>query len=105
MEMDADNVTQPELTDANVTQPEAAEPAATPEKKNKKKGVTICLLDGCKGRVVAMIGTCKWCQQNFCQEHRLPEAHACPGIESCKQASFDINASKNGAYACNQTKM
>merc|ERR1711966_70737 len=93
----------------NVTMAEPAEPAAEPEKKkkkkNKKKGVTICLLDGCKGRVVAMIGTCKWCQQNLCQEHRLPEGHACPGIDSCKKASFDVNAHKNGLIKCNQQKM
>ena len=95
--------------EANSTQAEAAAQVTTPEKKkkkkSKKKGVTICLLDGCKGRVVAMIGTCKWCSQNFCQEHRLPECHACPQIESCKQASFEINASKNGAFKCNQNKM
>ena len=95
--------------EANATQAEPAEPAAvTPEKKkkkSKKKGVTICLLDGCKGRVVAMIGNCKWCEQNFCQEHRLPEGHACSGIDDCKKHSFDINANKNGAYACNQSKM
>merc|ERR1711865_886237 len=93
----------------NVTMAEPAEPAAEPEKKkkkkSKKKGVTICLLEGCKGRVVAMIGTCKWCDQNFCQEHRLPEGHACPAIDKCKQHSFDVNASKNGVASCNQAKM
>merc|ERR1712146_649816 len=75
------------------------------KKKSKKKGVTVCLLEGCSGRVVAMIGTCKWCNNNFCQEHRLPECHAGPGIESWKKAAFDINAAKNGAVKCNSSKM
>merc|ERR1712086_863698 len=88
----------------NVTMAEPAEPAAEPEKKKKKKGVTICLLEGCKGRVVAMIGTCKWCENNFCQEHRLPEGHACPAMDTCKKASFDVNAAKAG-FACNAAKM
>merc|ERR1712028_97794 len=97
-------------SEANKTQAEPAEPAepAAPvaeKKKSKKKGVTICLLDGCKGRVVAMIGTCKYCENNFCQEHRLPEGHACPGLDSCKKQSFDDNAMKNGAFKCNQNKM
>merc|ERR1712137_888853 len=79
-----------EATQTEPAEPEEPEePAVTPEKKkkkkSKKKGVTICLLEGCKGRVVAMIGTCKYCSNNFCQEHRLPEAHACPGLQSCKQ--------------------
>jgi ubiquitin C len=91
-----------------------AEEAAAPEekptppkkKKNKKvKGKHICLLPGCSGRVVAMIGECKWCEKNFCQEHRLPEGHACPGLDTCAKAAFDINASKNGAIKCNSTKM
>merc|ERR1712146_759894 len=83
----------------------ANELAPPPSVEKKKKDVTVCLLEGCSGRVVAMIGTCKWCNNNFCQEHRLPECHACPGIESCKKAAFDINAAKNGAVKCNSSKM
>merc|ERR1712028_266031 len=80
----------------NVTMAEPAEPAAEPEKKKKKKSK--------KKGVVAMIGTCKWCENNFCQEHRLPEGHACPAMDTCKKASFDVNAAKAG-FACNAAKM
>eukprot|EP00658_Telonema_sp_P-2_P083170 TRINITY_DN893_c0_g1_i11.p1 TRINITY_DN893_c0_g1~~TRINITY_DN893_c0_g1_i11.p1 ORF type:complete len:256 (+),score=86.46 TRINITY_DN893_c0_g1_i11:148-915(+) len=98
-----------EASPAEPAPAEAAPTEAPVEKKKKKskkkKGVHICLLDGCSGRVVAMIGSCKWCSNNFCQEHRLPEGHACPGIDTCKKASFEINANKNGAIKCNSTKM
>ena len=52
-----------------------------------------------------MIGTCKWCKHNFCQQHRLPEEHACPGLAACRKASYDVNAEKNGVPACNASQL
>merc|ERR1712070_327874 len=82
---------------------EAASSAPTPEKKKKKKNT--CALDGCDGRVVTLVGDCKWCSMSFCQAHRIPEAHACPGMAACRASSFDINASKLGAMKCVAAKV
>jgi predicted nucleic acid binding AN1-type Zn finger protein len=64
------------------------------ESKKKKKKIikkTRCFVEGCKGRVVAMIGDCKWCNNCYCQTHRIPEAHDCKGMQACKKRSFDLN--------------
>merc|ERR1711966_202906 len=64
-------------------EPSSQEPAAAPaepgekKKKKKKKKSNGCAIDGCMGRVVLLIGDCKWCNKSFCQAHRIPEAHAC----------------------------
>ena len=38
-----------------------------------------------------MIGDCKWCNNCYCQTHRIPEAHDCKGMQACKKRSFDLN--------------
>merc|ERR1712167_398927 len=83
------------------------EVAATPEKKKKKskKKKGGCALEGCDGRVVMLVGDCKWCQKSFCQAHRLPEGHACPNMKDCKQSAFAINESKVGGMKCVAGKM
>jgi len=86
---------------------EAAPPVASPEKekKKKKKKKNTCALPGCDGRVVLLVGDCKWCSMSFCQAHRIPEAHACPGLAACKTQSFDNNAAKLGAMKCVAAKV
>merc|ERR1712167_3951 len=70
------------------------------KKKKKKKKKGGCAIDGCTGRVVALIGDCKYCKKSYCQEHRLPESHACPELKSCRERAFDLNAGKVGAMKC-----
>tara|TARA_B100001094_G_C17855399_1_gene634753 strand:+ start:69 stop:389 length:321 start_codon:yes stop_codon:yes gene_type:complete len=64
-------------------------------KKNKKNKKPKCNVEGCKGRIVALVGHCKWCNLDFCQEHRIPEAHMCIKIDDCKKDSFDKNQQLN----------
>jgi len=78
---------------------------SAPKKKKKKKKKGGCAIDGCDGRVVLLIGDCKWCKMSFCQAHRIPEAHACPGLKDCKAESFAINAAKVGNYRCVPTQV
>merc|ERR1711907_568351 len=89
--------------------PEASEgdkPAEPEKKKKKKKKKTNgCGVDGCDGRVVLLIGDCKWCQKSFCQAHRLPEAHICPNIKDCRAQAFANNAAKVGLAKCSAPKL
>jgi predicted nucleic acid binding AN1-type Zn finger protein len=67
-----------------------ASPKASPSRKLSKK----CAFVGCSKRSVVIIGDCKFCNEKFCSSHRLVEDHLCSATASCKQASFDKNASK-----------
>ena len=60
-------------------------------KKVKKSKKQRCNVKGCKGRIVLMIGNCKWCNLDYCQEHRIPECHNCSGLDDCKKNSFERN--------------
>jgi len=82
--------------------PEAAPEGEVKKKKKKKNG---CAIDGCDGRVVLLVGDCKWCQKSFCQAHRIPEAHACPNLKGCAAAAFENNAKKVGDYKCVANKV
>ena len=64
----------------------------TKPKKNKKNR---CNVKGCKGRIVLMVGHCKWCDLDFCQEHRIPECHNCHNLTKCKEESFKKNEALN----------
>jgi ubiquitin len=75
------------------------------KKKKKKKKTNGCGVDGCDGRVVLLVGDCKWCQKSFCQAHRIPEAHVCPNLKDCSQAAFSLNAGKLGAHKCVANKV
>ncbi|ORX86936.1 putative ubiquitin [Basidiobolus meristosporus CBS 931.73] len=58
------------------------------------KKVARCSLTGCYNRVVRFIGECQYCSQKFCSRHRIPEAHACTYLTTCKQMSFDRYADR-----------
>ena len=63
----------------------------TVRKRRRKIKSTPCQVENCNGRVVAILGECKWCSGHYCQFHRLPESHSCKNIESCKQSAKGIN--------------
>ncbi|KAI9224957.1 hypothetical protein BC828DRAFT_343306, partial [Blastocladiella britannica] len=64
-----------------------------------------CNHQGCSDKVAKIIGDCRFCQSKFCSRHRLPEAHSCEGIDSCRQASHDRNASRLLADKCVAAKV
>jgi hypothetical protein len=39
------------------------------------------------GRKVILTYRCHYCGEQFCEEHRLPERHTCPGIEKVKEVA------------------
>jgi len=53
-----------------------------------------CCFEVCPKKIAVIVGDCKFCQKSFCTQHRLPEAHACPNIQACRQQSFDKNKEK-----------
>lgn len=53
-----------------------------------------CSLPECADRAVKIIGHCRYCEEQFCGKHRLPETHACRNLKSCREASHQQNESK-----------
>lgn len=41
-----------------------------------------------------MVGECTKCNKNFCGQHRLPEDHACPALQTFRKAAFEENMKK-----------
>lgn len=68
---------------------------STPSAKKNK-----CCLSDCHERVAKIIGTCRYCSNNYCGKHRLPESHACENIQNCRQQSFEKNSSKLMGEKC-----
>ncbi|CAJ0829297.1 4286_t:CDS:2, partial [Entrophospora sp. SA101] len=56
--------------------------------------VVKCKFGECKDKATKIVGHCRYCELDYCGRHRLPEAHACVNLTSCKQASFEKNAAK-----------
>ena len=61
-------------------------------------GKTICCFEGedgrCTQQYAMIIGDCKFCKLKYCGKHRLPEAHLCPNMSSCREAHFERNKEK-----------
>jgi len=57
-----------------------------------------CNFDTCKCRIIKMIGHCRFCNNDHCLKHRLPEMHKCPNIDMCYEEEFN----KNKRYVKNQ---
>ncbi|TPX47312.1 hypothetical protein SeLEV6574_g02738 [Synchytrium endobioticum] len=55
----------------------------TPTRKSNK-----CSVEGCTDRPVKIIGDCRYCNSKYCSRHRLPEAHACVNLQSCRDESI-----------------
>ncbi|KAI8919134.1 ubiquitin-related domain-containing protein [Powellomyces hirtus] len=64
-----------------------------------------CKLTGCTDKVVKIVGQCRYCTQNFCAKHRLPEAHRCQEMETCRQAAQDRLAGKLLSEKCVAAKV
>ncbi|KAI8799422.1 hypothetical protein BJ742DRAFT_664237, partial [Cladochytrium replicatum] len=60
---------------------------------------------GCNDKIVKVVGHCRYCELDFCSAHRLPEAHVCQNMQSCRQASFDKNAGKLLGEKCVASKV
>jgi len=45
----------------------------------------------CLKKAAIIVGDCKFCECKYCSNHRLPEVHKCPKMETCKKESFDTN--------------
>ena len=63
-----------------------------------------CKFDKCNLKQ-STIGYCKYCDRHYCNGHRLPEAHVCKNLTSCKQASFEKNAAKLRSEQCVASKL
>jgi len=49
------------------------------------------VLERCTSAALRMVGECPKCSKNFCGQHRLPEDHACPALQTFRKAAFDEN--------------
>lgn len=70
------------------------ETPTAPEPIKKKQLKCSFTAIGCTDRVVKIIGDCRYCEQKFCSKHRLPEAHQCTNIKTCKDNAAGRNAQK-----------
>lgn len=50
-----------------------------------------CNFISCK-KSIAIIGSCKFCNDKFCNEHRLVENHYCTSMNRCRDEAFEKNA-------------
>jgi ubiquitin C len=68
-------------------------------------GKKRCAFGSCHDKVVQIIGDCRYCESKFCARHRLPEAHACVNLTSCKQAAHERNSIKLLSERCVASKV
>lgn len=54
----------------------------------------MCDFLGCNGKKLKLIGKCSYCSLIFCKSHRLPEEHACTGIQECKDRHKELLSKK-----------
>lgn len=78
-------------------------PTPTTTETNSKK--TRCSFNSCQGRVVKIIGDCKFCSGKFCARHRTVEAHSCANIDKCKQAHYQKNEKRLMGEKTNSSKL
>ena len=64
-----------------------------------------CFVDSCTQKQVLLIGDCKFCKAKFCGNHRLPETHACNGMDDCRRASHDKLKAKLELEKCVASKV
>ncbi|KAL0079817.1 hypothetical protein J3Q64DRAFT_1761389 [Phycomyces blakesleeanus] len=64
-----------------------------------------CAFGSCSDKPVKIIGDCRYCQSKFCARHRLPEAHVCVNLLSCKQAAHERNSMKLLSERCVASKV
>ena len=61
--------------------------------------------NSCARNAALIIGDCKFCKKHFCGKHRLPEAHACANMETCRTQHFERNKQKLFREKCVSTKV
>ena len=49
---------------------------------------------GCDKKKAVVVGRCKFCKEEFCLSHRLPEQHQCKNIQECRNKARDYLAEK-----------
>ncbi|ORZ22483.1 polyubiquitin 5 [Absidia repens] len=64
-----------------------------------------CSFGSCSDKPVKIIGDCRYCQSKFCSRHRLPEAHVCVNLTSCRQAAHEKNSIKLLSERCVASKV
>jgi ubiquitin C len=64
-----------------------------------------CNFGDCSQKPVMIIGDCKFCSSKYCGSHRLPETHACTGIDTCRMQHFNKNKNKLEAEKCIASKV
>ncbi|KAI8082745.1 ubiquitin family-domain-containing protein [Halteromyces radiatus] len=64
-----------------------------------------CAFGSCSDKPVKIIGDCRYCESKFCARHRLPEAHACVNLTSCRQAAHERNSMKLLSERCVASKV
>ena len=42
----------------------------------------------CLEKIVKIVGECRYCNGKFCAKHRLPEAHSCSNLKTCKDEAL-----------------
>ena len=82
----------PELGPETNATPAAA--AASVKRNPKKCSHFHSDSSQCSERPVKIVGDCRYCNEKFCGKHRLPEAHLCPNLVSCKEAAMSKLSSK-----------
>ncbi|ORX83995.1 ubiquitin-domain-containing protein [Basidiobolus meristosporus CBS 931.73] len=69
------------------------------------KRATKCSVAGCSDRAIRIVGECRYCGRKFCGRHRIPEAHACSNLTTCKQTSFERYADRLLSEKCVASKV
>jgi predicted nucleic acid binding AN1-type Zn finger protein len=64
-----------------------------------------CHVKDCAKRVVLIIGDCKYCENRYCEFHRIPESHQCTNMEACRKKSFEQNQARVMSEKTNASKM
>jgi ubiquitin C len=64
-----------------------------------------CALGSCSGKPVKIIGDCRYCESKYCSRHRLPEAHACVNLTTCRQTAHERNSLKLLSERCVASKV
>ncbi|KAJ3010335.1 hypothetical protein HKX48_007458 [Thoreauomyces humboldtii] len=97
---------QPSTTTSTTTTSTQPQPAAAPSQQPPPtRKVNKCKMSGCSDKVVKIVGTCRYCTHNFCAKHRLPEAHSCQEMQTCKQAAHSNLAGKLLGEKCVASKV
>lgn len=46
-----------------------------------------CCFDVCLSKVAMIVGHCRYCTNDFCLKHRLPESHKCTAQSECEASA------------------